>query len=119
MGECEEQSCEAKESREQDYLPEMTLMSGNPADDERLCFHGCNLRHALSVRHGPRTKRNANCQTGPKSSVKPIASVGEKTHMTIRVGQSFAIEACELIPSAIDQNRCAHWRNPMDMIRQG
>jgi hypothetical protein len=24
-----------------------------------------------------------------------------------------------LIPSPIDQNRCAHWRNPMDMIRQG
>jgi hypothetical protein len=24
-----------------------------------------------------------------------------------------------LIPSPIDQNRCAHWRNPMDMIFQG
>src|SRR5258707_7012276 len=24
-----------------------------------------------------------------------------------------------IIPSAIDQNPCAHWRNPMDMIRQG
>jgi hypothetical protein len=24
-----------------------------------------------------------------------------------------------VIPSAIDQNPCAHWRNPMDMIRQG
>ena len=24
-----------------------------------------------------------------------------------------------LIPSPIDQNRCAHWRNPMDMMRQG
>jgi hypothetical protein len=24
-----------------------------------------------------------------------------------------------LIPSPIDQNRYAHWRNPMDMIRQG
>ena len=23
------------------------------------------------------------------------------------------------IPGPIDQNRCAHWRNPMDMIRQG
>ena len=27
--------------------------------------------------------------------------------------------ADHLIPSPIDQNRCAHWRNPMDMIRQG
>jgi hypothetical protein len=24
-----------------------------------------------------------------------------------------------LIPSPIDQNRWAHWRNPMDMVRQG
>jgi hypothetical protein len=24
-----------------------------------------------------------------------------------------------LLPSPIDQNRCAHWRNPMDMMRQG
>jgi hypothetical protein len=23
------------------------------------------------------------------------------------------------IPSPIDQNRCAHWRSPMDMMRQG
>jgi hypothetical protein len=27
--------------------------------------------------------------------------------------------SARLIPSPIDQNRCAHWRNPMDMIRQG
>src|SRR2546429_5390084 len=25
----------------------------------------------------------------------------------------------QLIPSPIDQNSCAHWRNPMDMMRQG
>src|SRR6516164_4989026 len=24
-----------------------------------------------------------------------------------------------LIPSPIDQNRCAHWRNPRDMMRHG
>jgi hypothetical protein len=24
-----------------------------------------------------------------------------------------------IIPSPIDQNWCAHWRNPMDMMRQG
>ena len=24
-----------------------------------------------------------------------------------------------LIPSLIDQNPCAHWRKPMDMMRQG
>ncbi|MFC0206697.1 2Fe-2S iron-sulfur cluster-binding protein [Novosphingobium soli] len=25
----------------------------------------------------------------------------------------------ELIPLCIDQNLCAHWRRPMDMMRQG
>jgi hypothetical protein len=25
----------------------------------------------------------------------------------------------QLIPSPIDQNPCAHWRKPMDMMRQG
>src|SRR5262245_14404913 len=25
----------------------------------------------------------------------------------------------DLIPSLIDQNSCAHWRNPRDMMRQG
>jgi hypothetical protein len=24
-----------------------------------------------------------------------------------------------VIPSLTDQNRCAHWRNPRDMMRQG
>ena len=24
-----------------------------------------------------------------------------------------------LIPNPIDQNPCAHWRKPMDMMRQG
>ena len=56
MSECEGENCEAKQSREQDYLPEMALMSGDPADDERLCFHGRNVRHALSVRYGRQTK---------------------------------------------------------------
>jgi unsaturated pyranuronate lyase len=32
---------------------------------------------------------------------------------------SFSSSPRALIPSAIDQNPCAHWRNPMDMIRQG
>jgi hypothetical protein len=39
MGECEGQDCEAKQCHGQNYS----------SDDERLCFHGRNLRHALSV----------------------------------------------------------------------
>jgi hypothetical protein len=33
--------------------------------------------------------------------------------------RKFGWEIRQLIPGPIDQNRCAHWRNPMDMIRQG
>ena len=33
--------------------------------------------------------------------------------------QFHRMKSGELIPSPIDQNRCAHWRNPMDMMRQG
>jgi hypothetical protein len=35
------------------------------------------------------------------------------------IRQALDIQLEKLIPSAIDQNPCAHWRNPMDMIRQG
>ena len=30
-----------------------------------------------------------------------------------------AFGSTDLIPSPIDQNWCAQWRNPMDMTRQG
>jgi hypothetical protein len=31
----------------------------------------------------------------------------------------FEINGGHLIPHLIDQNPCAHWRNPIDMIFQG
>src|SRR5262249_18725627 len=31
----------------------------------------------------------------------------------------WAIPVCGLIPNPIDQNPWAHWRSPMDMMRQG
>jgi hypothetical protein len=81
---CEGQDCEAKQYHEQQNYS--SVISGHPADDERLCFHGRNLRHALSVQHGRRTNRNVNCQTGPMLSVKPIDATHKKTVRTIRVG---------------------------------
>jgi hypothetical protein len=42
------------------------------------------------------------------------AAMNKTTHIEI-----IAETSKRLIPSAIDQNPCAHWRNPMDMIRQG
>jgi hypothetical protein len=36
--------------------------------------------------------------------------------IALRLAQRFRLQ---LIPSPIDQNWCAQWRNPMDMMRQG
>ena len=34
-------------------------------------------------------------------------------------GAEYKCGSYPLIPSPIDQNPCAHWRSPMDMMRQG
>jgi hypothetical protein len=34
-------------------------------------------------------------------------------------GRCSTVASARFIPRLIDQNRCAHWRNPMDMIFQG
>ena len=57
------------------------------------------------------------------------AGVGSGIHLgTVLFAEAAGIEITHvpykgtgpaLIPSPIDQNPCAHWRNPMDMIRQG
>ena len=36
-----------------------------------------------------------------------------------RAGRKTKAKKQTIIPSPIDQNPCAHWRNPMDMMRQG
>jgi hypothetical protein len=42
---------------------------------------------------------------------------GERTESDLI--SSFVERIGALIPSLVDQNPCAHWRNPMDMILQG
>jgi len=48
---------------------------------------------------------------------------GDQVATAIKKLMSTRIEwegtATALIPNPIDQNSCAHWRNPMDMMRQG
>jgi len=37
----------------------------------------------------------------------------------VRIGRSIRLRREEIIPNPIDQNPWAHWRSPMDMMRQG
>ena len=42
----------------------------------------------------------------------------DRKHPRYELRGALTICGC-LIPSPIDQNPCAHWRKPMDMMRQG
>jgi ATP-binding cassette subfamily F protein 3 len=55
---------------------------------------------------------------GAKVGLVGRNGVGKSTLFKLILGQ-LAPDGGEIIPSPIDQNRCAHWRNPMDMMRQG
>ena len=50
----------------------------------------------------------------------PLAA-GLEVLASKKIDPSQAESACRsaLIPVPIDQNPCAHWRSPMDMMRQG
>ena len=53
--------------------------------------------------------------------VRCASGRGDRVSVTIdptgRGTQAFGY--CPLIPTLIDQNPWAHWRSPMDMMRQG
>jgi hypothetical protein len=62
-------------------------------------------------------------------AVRPFPDSGTARYFAMRFGYAATRQAamaalCQelavrVIPSPIDQNSCAHWRNPMDMMRQG
>jgi hypothetical protein len=59
---------------------------------------------------------------GPGSADEMVLMMSEKfdvfANAEIAATQALA-DGCGIIPSPIDQNPCAHWRNPMDIIRHG
>jgi hypothetical protein len=49
-----------------------------------------------------------------------IRRIYDIVHIMVLRGVAAVLAATvSLIPNPIDQNRWAHWRNPMDMMRQG
>ena len=52
-----------------------------------------------------------------KGSEKKRVAGGDKRTIGITSANERTLDS--LIPSPTDQNPCAHWRNPMDMILQG
>jgi nucleotide-binding universal stress UspA family protein len=59
----------------------------------------------VAVEHGMDLARDADAKVTVLTVVSPF-------HV-------FSADASQLIPHLIDQNSCAHWRSPMDMIFQG
>ena len=57
---------------------------------------------------------NVNAPVAPKRGRPPTPGAVRGDQCKGRSGLSGS-----LIPNPIDQNSCAHWRNPMDMMRQG
>jgi putative DNA methylase len=57
----------------------------------------------------------------PKEIIKYLMEYAPPVYDPFSGGGSIPLEAQRLglIPSPIDQNRCAHWRNPRDMMRHG
>jgi hypothetical protein len=47
------------------------------------------------------------------------AALGQERYALLIGNKDYSAKVGALIPDPIDQNRCAHWRNPMDMMRQG
>ena len=68
-------------------------------------------------RGGTRARRHAHASIQNNSGLGPKRPT-DCARPSLDMGPLFT-GTFELIPSAIDQNPCAHWRNPMDMIRQG
>jgi uncharacterized membrane-anchored protein YitT (DUF2179 family) len=57
---------------------------------------------------------------GPAFAVKTFVAIALVSAFTLVQPRLFNFGAVEpLIPTPIDQYPCAHWRRPMDMMRQG
>ena len=54
--------------------------------------------------------------TAPQEASGELIPLGDFTPAQLPTNYSIC---WLLIPSPIDQNSCAHWRNPRDMMRQG
>ncbi len=72
-----------------------------------------------SFDHDPASHGTNGIEAVPSSGPNPVEPTADLARCFLRLANlpNFALD--RLIPSLIDQNPWAHWRNPMDMIFQG
>src|SRR5450631_3984069 len=91
---------------EQAAVQDAELLAKRPSDNEQWFDQSgyiCKIRDQLS-----------------DACLEP--DLAHYTHLEAEVAQGatqIIVDSDGLIPSPIDQNPWAHWRNPMDMMRQG
>ena len=76
------------------------------------------MRLAISPQRSVSARAHIPCE-GKDFHIVSSACLDKTLFEALRGLDPEAGETPELIPSPIDQNPCAHWRNPMDMMRQG
>ena len=65
------------------------------------------------------TPLQARARSFARHVITPTVVAAAEMYPELSVTEILARCEPTLIPSPIDQNRCAHWRNPRDMMRHG
>jgi len=86
----------------------------------KLTGGGISSNKTVQSRSGYKVEPKARAINPASVSTLGISTQFKKPNLEMGKGYSPKPQGdTGLIPSPIDQNRCAHWRNPRDMMRHG
>jgi hypothetical protein len=92
------------------------------ADNFQSWLKGWAGKRNIPVMEAPKGRRDEFVEPyfhrAKRDAVVVILKAYEPARIMTAIGGSKS-NRWHLIPSLIDQNPCAHWHNPMDMMRQG